>query len=260
MSWNHLKRWERSVLAPLFADHRASFLIDAVVEGHLGDAMVDDPASPNVAMLVYADVAVFGGDAGHPRARRLAEQLPEERAVLPSSEAWHAVLTDVHGDLLVPIERFAFSDKALDAVRLRQLASNVPTGYEVRRIDERIAELIVADPSLISPDHVRHFDSPVDFVERGIGYCAVQDGVIVAGASSYAICDAGIEVQVNTHESHRGNGLATVLSARLIAEVLDQGLAAHWDAANEISSRLAVKLGYTPTSIYVAWVRIPADG
>lgn len=259
MAWWKLGRSRRAVLAAMFADHRPSFLIDTVVEGWLGTAVADDKASPAVAMLRYADIVVFGGDAADPMARELAEQLPVERAVLPSPQPWMELLAEVHGNRLLPIDRHAFTDESLNPDHLRALARQVPDGLEVRRIDLPLARRIAADPSLLSPDHVCNFDSPQDFVDRGIGFCMLKDGAIVAGASSYAVCNRGIEIQVNTHEAFRGRGLATVASATLIAHTLESGLAAHWDAANVISSHLAQKLGYTPAGTYQVWVRIPDD-
>jgi len=258
MNWHRLERSKRNVLIPLFSEHKASCLISTVLEGHAGLALVDDKAVPSLAMLTYADVVIFGGDAGHPQASKLVQQLPEERAVLSCSDGWHRLLAEAFGDLLVPIERFAFTDGTLDRDHLRQLARMIPAGYDIQPIDLAMAQTIIANPSLISPDHVRNFDSPNDFMRRGFGFCALHNGVIVAGASTYAVCNAGIEIQVNTQESHRGHGLATVLSARLILQALEHGLTAPWDAANEASANLAKKLGYTPTGTWTAWVRIPA--
>lgn len=259
MDWHLLDRSERASLASMFEAKRAGFLVDTILEGHAGMAMVDDKDSPNVAMLSYADVVVFEGDAGHPKARALAELLPEERAVLPSSGAWHSLLVDVWGERYVPIERFAFTYENLSAVHLQTLAERVPEGYEIQPIDLDMAETIAADPNLISPDHVRNFGTPQDFMDRGFGFCATNDGAIVAGASTYAVCSKGIEIQVNTQEAHRGRGLATVLSARLILEAWDRGLTASWDAANESSAALAGKLGYTPAGTWIAWLLIPED-
>jgi len=258
MSWHHLERSKRNILIPLFSEHKASCLVNTILEGHAGEAVVDDMNAPSIAMLAYADVVIFGGDARHPQAIKLAQQLPEERAVLPCSDEWHRLLAEVFGHLLVPIERFSFTDERLDTDHLNQLALRVPEGYEIQAIDLAMAHLIVADPSLISPDHVRNFDTPEDFVQRGFGFCALHNGSIVAGVSTYAACSTGIEIQVNTQESYRGHGLATALSARLILQARERGLAAPWDAANEASAKLAKKLGYTSAGTWTAWVRIPS--
>ena len=256
MSWTALTPDQRGVVRPLFAHHRPSFLIDAVLEGHLGEAWVDRQADPHVAWLEFADIIVLGGDADCSAAAEAILRLPVDKAILPAPDPWAERTEQELGDRVVRIERFAFTDEALDVEHLGVLAANLPAGFSVARIDLDLARMIVEDPTLITEDHVANFASPEDFVQRGIGFCVLHDGRIVAGASSYAVCDAGIEIQVNTHPDHRGKGLATAVSAVLIRWCLEHGQAAHWDAGNDVSVRLATRLGYTLQAPYTAQVRI----
>ncbi len=251
-----IKPKQRGALAPLFANHKPSMLISAVLEGHLGTALTDDETTPHVARLAYADVVIFGGDAHHPLARELVETAPMEKGILPSPGGWDELLQAIHGENIIAAERYAFSAEALDLERLRALRATLPAGYELRRIDLELARQIADNPDLISPDHVRNFESPEDFVARGIGFCILRDGCIVSGASSYAICNRGIEIQVNTHAEHQKRGLATAVSAALLVYCLEHGLEANWDAANLTSARLAERLGYTPRGAYEMLVRI----
>lgn len=253
---------KRGILAPLFADHKPSMLISSVLEGHLGTALADEEMAPHMARLAYADVVIFGGDIQHLTARQLklarelVETAPMEKGILPSPGGWYDLLRAVHGKRIVPVERYAFSAEALNLEHLRDLQASMPSGYELRRIDLNLAQQIVGDPDLISPDHVCNFESPEDFVARGIGFCALRDGRIVSGASSYAICNRGIEVQVNTHTDHQNRGLATAASAALLVYCLEHKLEVNWDAANLTSARLAERLGYTPRGVYEMLVRI----
>jgi GNAT superfamily N-acetyltransferase len=241
---------KRKRLAGFFANHRPSFIIDCVLEGHLGTTIADDEKEPTVVQLAFADVVVLAGDSGHPVALELVKRLPENKIILPSPPGWSDLLAQVHGNGLKKLRRFAFSGKVLDLDHLRPLAGNLPEGYRIERIDIELARRIYADPSIISEDHVRNFNSPECFVERGIGFCALRRDRIVCGASSYAFCDKGIEVQVNTHPDFRGRGLATAVSAALLTYCLDHGIEPHWDTGNEISLRLAEKLGYVQTNSY----------
>ena len=252
----HIQPENRGRLASLFVSHRPSFLIDAVLEGHLGSAVADDEHTPRVAQLAYADIIVFGGDPSHPVALELVKELPVDKGILPVPEEWRELLFQVHGENLLSIERHSFSGQKLDLGHLRSLEKGIPEGYHIRRIDLDLARVIDADSSLISEDHVHNFDSPEDFVERGIGFCVLRGDRIVSGASSYAICDSGIEVQVNTHTDFRRKGLATAVSAALLVHCLENGVEAHWDAGNPISVGLAKKLGYIPTGTYEMLVRI----
>jgi GNAT superfamily N-acetyltransferase len=252
----NISQTERHLLNPLFSGHRPSFLMDAVLEGHLGRALADERENPHAALLSYADVVIFGGDASHPSARELVGELPVDKAVMPSPGGWQELLSDVYGDRLIAVKRFAFSDRSLDPEHLGSLRKDLPYPYDLRRIDLELARVIAADSSLISEDHVRNFKSPQDFVKRGIGYCILHGDRVVSGASSYAICSHGIEVQVNTHPDYRQKGLATVVSATLVEHCLENGMAAHWDAGNQTSVRLAERLGYILDSEYQVLVRV----
>jgi GNAT superfamily N-acetyltransferase len=209
-----------------------------------------------VAQLAYADVIVFGGDPSHPVALELVKGLPVDKGILPAPGGWRDLLFRVHGEHLISIERHSFSGQQLDLSHLRSLEKQVPEGYQTRRIDLHLARLIDADSGLISEDHVRNFESPEDFVERGIGFCILKGSRIVSGASSYAVCNSGIEVQVNTHPDFRRKGLATAAAAALLMHCLEHEIEAHWDAGNPISEKLARKLGYIPSGTYEMLVRI----
>jgi RimJ/RimL family protein N-acetyltransferase len=73
---------------------------------------------------------------------------------------------------------------------------------------------------------------------------------MVCIASTGAVASKGIEIQINTHKRYRGKGLASAAGAALILECLEKGIDPNWEAATEISARLAEKLGYTPEGTY----------
>lgn len=83
-----------------------------------------------------------------------------------------------------------------------------------------------------------------------MGYL-VQDGDVVAAACTSAlVCSKGIELNIITHPGFRNKGLATIVAARLILDCLDKGIEPHWDAANDTSKNLALKLGYEEKGTY----------
>ncbi len=247
---------KREALRPLFQDHRPTFLMDTVLEGHGGAAWADLIEHPLTALLHYADVLIPGGSSDTPAAEYLIRNLPLETAVLPAPGNWHERIKEIHGKNAVTIARQAFSDEFLDVKHLNKLARNLPEGFVLKQIELKEAVQIFNDPGLISEDHVKNFETPERFMDKGVGFCILKDGKIVAGASSYAACRNGIEVQVNTNPAYRSKGLAAAVSAALIAHCLKNNMAAHWDAGNAISVKLAEKLGYRKTDIYEALVII----
>ncbi|TFG31299.1 GNAT family N-acetyltransferase, partial [Candidatus Thorarchaeota archaeon] len=91
------------------------------------------------------------------------------------------------------------------------------------------------------------FGSSEAFIENGFGYCIKHNGIIVSVASTFTpfVNEFEIEVRTSNDGEYRRKGLATIVSAALILHALERGLVPHWDAANEISVKLALKLGFT---------------
>ena len=87
----------------------------------------------------------------------------------------------------------------------------------------------------------------------GLGVVVLKDGEPVSGASSYSRYQSGIEIQIDTKEAYRGQGLATACGASLILACLDRGLYPSWDAQNLWSVGLAKKLGYAFDHEYTAY-------
>lgn len=75
----------------------------------------------------------------------------------------------------------------------------------------------------------------------------------MAGASSYTFYREGIEIEIDTKESHRRKGLATACGASLILECLKRDKYPSWDAIDLRSVALAEKLGYHRAEDYTTY-------
>lgn len=245
---------ERALLRPLFDTHPESYIMEAILEGW-GSAWADHRTTPGTALLSYADIVLPGGSADNEAARRLLRMIPGNKVILPAP-GWDNLLQEELGKKTVPVTRTRFSSHSLKRNYLKMLEQALPGHYRVRRINEALAREIYGRTDLISEDHIHPLGSPEEFVKRGIGFCILHEDRIVSGASSYAVCSRGIEVQVNTHPDYQGKGLATAVCAALIGHVLDLGLDVKWDAGNEASIQLALRLGFTETGSYEALIRI----
>ena len=102
--------------------------------------------------------------------------------------------------------------------------------------------MCLSDP--VTRDFVSSFESKGKYLDIGRGVVVIKSGRIVAGASSFARYNEGIEIEVDTAAEERRKGLATAASAALILQCLDEGLYPSWDAQNMNSVHLAEKLGY----------------
>lgn len=214
------------------------------LQGHMGNAWVDNLENPTVTQIIVGDFVFYAGDPNAEEAKELLYNLPKTILAIVDTDEWKNRIETVHQGSIEKIQRYKFrkDPEDLDRNHIQNFLEKLPEGYELKRIDESLAK----EPSLheISEDFTRQFDSVDDYVNRGAGFCILYEGQVVCGASSYSIYDDGIEIEIGTNAKHRKKGLATVAAAALIIDCLDKGIYPSWDAANLESVKLAQKLGY----------------
>lgn len=247
----------RERLAPLFFGTQNTMVLTCL-QGHMGRAFADSADSPACAKILVGDFCLFAGDPGNRAALELVRHIPEEFSspqllAIPPTKRWGALIEQEYDGRLERLTRYAIKKEpdAFDPEQLSQFAARLPQGFSIVQIDRRLAMQCMEQD--FSRDFCSQFDSPEDFVRRGLGYCALFDGRIVAGASSYTIFDGGIEIEVDTHPAFRRRGLAAACAAALILECLDRGWYPSWDAANLSSVALSEKLGYHLDYAYPAY-------
>jgi len=248
----------RIELSHLFHSYQWNYLPDAILEGHMGDAFVDDEDNPQIAELKASKIglSVIGGDAKHPSAHKYIEQLSAPKAMIFSSEGWEGMMREIQHGRLIIMPRYAFTSEKLDIAHLHQLKSQIPDGYRLEQMEIKLAQQLASERSQFASNHMVNFDSPEDFVARGFGFCLLKNDEIVSVATTFAICSKGIEIQINTRENRRGKGLATVVAAQLLIYSLMKNLDPNWDAGNKVSVGLAKKLGYTPQGTYSVFILV----
>ncbi|MEZ4861999.1 MAG: GNAT family N-acetyltransferase [Caldilineaceae bacterium] len=87
---------------------------------------------------------------------------------------------------------------------------------------------------------------------HSVGFGVEQEGQFVsdcAGAPAGGMLDFEIQTQL----AHRRRGLAIAVAAAMILYCLDHNLTPCWDAANEMSARLAEKVGFIERTPYLAY-------
>ncbi|MDA1761684.1 GNAT family N-acetyltransferase [Bacillus cereus] len=233
----------RKKLVSMFEDFNSVVLL-SYLQGHMGTAWVNNLENPTVAQITVGIFTFYAGDPNVKETEELLRNIPERILVIVNSEEWKKRLETFYERKIDKFLRYKFkrNSKVFNRPKLQSLISTLPKGYELRRIDEHIAN----NPTLhnLSEDFIGQFQSVEDYINRGVGYSILYNGEVVCGASSYSIYDDGIEIEVATDHNHRRKGLATVVSAALILDCLEKGIYPNWDAANTTSAKLAEKLGY----------------
>lgn len=228
----------------LFRDWQES-LIWSCLQKVMGDIYVDNEEAPKSAMAVLGDFCFF---AGKPEEKLVAYK-PENCAqdfmiMVPQSEKWAELIINVFGDQARPVTRYAIKKEQniFDKQTLTSAVSSLKPGYSMQMIDADLFELCHANEW--SQDLVSQIKDYETYKKLGIGVAVLKGESLVAGASSYARYREGIEIEIDTKEEFRRNGLAYACAAKLILECLERGLYPSWDAQNQASVALAEKLGY----------------
>ncbi len=245
----------RMALERLFeSSQRGRAFISAILELGIGTIKVDSEHEPQVALLSYPPLNAIGGKVIAAEESGILEDFPRGNLLIVPDEEWESLLRKSWGDDLKSIPRTRLSTDHLSTRRLKQLKRSLPQGFEMKRLDSGLLER--ADPSM--KEHVSMFwNSPEHFLAKGFGFCISHDKRVVSMASTFVPFVHEFEIQVDTVDSveYRRKGFATAVCVALLEHGLKNGLVPCWDAANEASVKMALKLGYTNPDPYKAYVR-----
>lgn len=235
-------------LKMLFASNQYdTVMMYTVLYGHTGSAMVDSLECPTVARLDTGAFTIFGGNPESTAARELIAAKPIS-FVTPENTSWEKALYETGYSGFTKFPFTQWNAYNLNCKTLKSLADTLPTGYSRQRLNTKLCEQLPA--ALDNEYFFENFKNIDDFLQRGIGYCIVFDGVIVAAATSMAAAADMIDIEIETAPNYQNKGLGTAVAANLILDCLRHDINPKWLAANEKSSRLAKKLGFTQGESY----------
>lgn len=158
---------------------------------------------PESALCAIGDFCFFAGRAGPGPGAAGRPAL-----LVPRTGDWAPVIRAVWGRRAVPFLRYALcgAPEDFDRDRLAAFAAALPPGFSLSPILAGHYPLLTAQDW--SRDLCGNFRDGPDFARRGLGVIALRDGVPAAGASSYAVWDGGIEIQIDTRRTCAARGLA----------------------------------------------------
>jgi GNAT superfamily N-acetyltransferase len=219
--------------------------IECAIEGRDVSVLVDDLQEPSVVLVEASGLlCYFAGDAQHPEAHNAVRQLVGPRIVMPSPEPWIELLYDVHGEMVLVTDRYQFSSESLSYDRLASVVERSPIRHLLRKIEPA---MLSSSRGLLGGGRIA-----TDLDTADLGFCAIEGENLLGVAYPSLAHKAAIEVSIFVAPEHRRRGIATLLGAKLAKRALERGLDPHWDAANPVSCRLALKLGYKFIGSYEA--------
>ncbi len=242
----------------LFEGHKwLNTVIQYALREKRGKVYVADIDEPDVAFLQIGFV-FLGGNPSSEHADQIIDALPPGPQLIVPTDEWASKLIDTLGTRVKRVPRVGFSYDKLNIEQLRALKQAIPAEFSLQRIDLEIARTA---PRAIAPAIPFFFGSPESFIERGFGFCIKHGDTVVSTAMTAMPFEREFEIEVDTLDKpeYRRKGLATAVSAALIEHALLEGLIPIWDAANEPSKGLALKLGYSNPTPYDAFSKQRKD-
>lgn len=169
--------------------------------------------------------------------------------------AWEPVLDGIFGSAVKKRRRYDFDFNPSKFAQQMSWRNDVPSGYELRRIDEQLMQRI---RDVENPYSRSYWKSASDFEQHGLGFCAIFQGAIVGMCYTAFAWGIHHDIDILTAEEHRRRGLAGLLASAFIKYCVKHGLVPSWDCwtKNEASMALAGRLGFEPrveVSVYHGW-------
>ncbi|SFS05415.1 GNAT family N-acetyltransferase [Anaeromicropila populeti] len=229
-------------------------LIWSCLENIMGTIYVTSQENPTSAMAVLGDFCFFAGSPEKDLVQYKPESYQKDIIIMiPQNDSWGKLIEETYGEKAKRVTRYAMKKEysVFDKGKLQKVICLLPPEYSLKMVDEDIFHLCKANDW--SADLVSQYETFEEYKSLGIGAVVLKDGVLVSGASSYSSYQNGIEIEIDTREDYRRNGLAYVCGAKLILECLERKWYPSWDAQNKWSVALAEKLGYHFDYEYVAY-------
>ena len=233
----------------LFKDWEET-LIWSYLDGYSGTMISDEEGQS--AIISNGD---FSFCAGFPNEELLkALDIKGYRLIAPFNEEWQLLIEKVFADKAKKLLRYAIKkedNSIFDKAKLNSYIANLDSCYEIKLIDKALYQQALSQSW--SYDLVSQFKSYEEYHNLALGVAILHEGQLVSGASTYAVYNKGLEIEIDTKREYRGKGLATVAGAKFILESLALNKTPSWDAHDLRSVHLAEKLGYHLSHAYVVY-------
>jgi hypothetical protein len=232
-----------------FGNHNSISIFNYAFDNKLGTLEIDNLDEPEYVKYSYVNFMFFSGKIDEKKAKKIFETFPPQTAIVAEDKEWYPLIEDHfssrEGIRFAQQERVKFSSDSITLEHLHSIKKPLPEGFHLKQITKPIVENL--SPSL--KYHISlFFGSDEKFLENGTGFCILDGEKPISMASSFIpIYNNALEVEIDTEDdpNYRRKGFATTACIALLEYCLENNLTPEWDAQNEASVGLAIKLGYT---------------
>ncbi|MFX0084672.1 MAG: GNAT family N-acetyltransferase [Candidatus Hodarchaeota archaeon] len=209
---------------------------------------VDRKEDPDVLKYSIPYIHFFAGNPENPCIDKLFAKVNKHHQFFIPNKSWEIKIKQYWGDKLQSYKRNKLDHSKLDLYSIQKISKkSLPNGFIIKEIDLKTVEFINQN---ISNYFSLYFGSPAEFMNKGVGYCIKKGDDLASFATCFLPFKDKLEVQVITLKKYRRKGFAFVVCAKLIEYCLLRKITPCWDACNESSLMLALKLGYSNPMLY----------
>ncbi|UCE12568.1 MAG: GNAT family N-acetyltransferase [Candidatus Heimdallarchaeota archaeon] len=226
---------------------KARNIIDTLTFHPVGNLYIDEEENPTILMYSLPWIHIF---AGNPSSATVKEFFSKIKAgnLIFAENSWIPEIKEFWGNKLHSFTRTHFSPTNLDLHHIQKLKEKpLPDGFSIMHINRETIEFIEEN---LTNYFSLMYGSIDKFLSEGVGFCIKEEDKLASFATSFLPFKQNVEIQVITLEEYRRRGFATIICAVLIEFCLNNGLTPDWDAENELSVKLALRLGYTNPNSY----------
>ena len=212
------------------------------MQGFMGKLLTDNDKNPSCVIALVGRNCFIDGNGKEEYIEKILNSLDKYYKVIIANEKYFEVIEKFYKNKFQIASRFSTKrNTKFDDKQLRKLLNEKLDFYEVKKIDKELLEIIAKTNS-----YVTNIEISENYENYGIGFCAINknNNEIIGIATSNAVYDDGIEINLKVSEEYRRKKIATVLCSNLILECLNRNIHPYWDAFNKNSLKLAEKLGY----------------
>ena len=229
-------------------------MVRSCCEKIMGKVYGKEGEKPDSAMAVLGDFTFFARKPDEVLTAYWPKESRENyRILVPQDAEWERIIEQYYGTKCRKITRYRMKKEPgiFPQEILEKASASLPKDVTLLCMNESL--FYRSREQGWSRDFTALYPDFRFFEKYGLGVLAIKDGEILAGASSYSSYSKGIEIEVDTREDWRRQGLAYACCAKLILECLMRGWYPNWDAHNLESAALAKKLGYHLEEAYTAY-------
>ena len=245
---------ENQEILEQFFGNTQKTMIRSCCEKIMGKVYGKEVEKLDSAMAVLGDFTFFAGKPDEVLTAYWPKESRENyRILVPQDAEWERIIEQYYGTKCRKITRYRMKKEPgiFPQEILEKASASLPKDVTLLCMNESL--FYRSREQGWSRDFTALYPDFRFFEKYGLGVLAIKDGEILAGASSYSSYSKGIEIEVDTREDWRRQGLAYACCAKLILECLMRGWYPNWDAHNLESAALAKKLGYHLEEAYTAY-------